>query len=138
VIGQRENFAFVLLPYAQGAAEHCLQSHQLRVGYAIERSKPDRHDPLYHSGGGVVRSVTPPPTSPARRGRVVRWRRHKPRAIGSGWGGAEVCGVVDGERFFVRIGGRVWVAPADVPEFTRCTARTKRGKRCGNRWTTGR
>ena len=38
----------------------------------------------------------------------------------------------DDQPFFVRIDGRVWVAPADVPEDSRCTAMTKRRKRCNN------
>jgi len=40
--------------------------------------------------------------------------------------------VFDGQPFFVRIDGRVWVAPEDVPEDSQCTAMTKRRKRCSN------
>jgi hypothetical protein len=40
--------------------------------------------------------------------------------------------VFDGEPFFVRINGRVWVTPEEVPEDSQCTAMTKRRKRCGN------
>jgi hypothetical protein len=40
--------------------------------------------------------------------------------------------VFDGQPFFVRIDGRVWVAPEDIPEDAQCTAQTKRRKRCGN------
>ncbi|ODU05883.1 MAG: hypothetical protein ABS81_06345 [Pseudonocardia sp. SCN 72-86] len=32
----------------------------------------------------------------------------------------------------IRIDGQAWVAPGDVPEDAQCTARTKRGRRCGN------
>lgn len=38
----------------------------------------------------------------------------------------------DGQPFFVRINGRVWVTPEEVPEDSQCTAMTKRRKRCGN------
>lgn len=40
--------------------------------------------------------------------------------------------VFDGQPFFVRINGRVWVTPGEVPEYSQCTAMTKRRKRCGN------
>lgn len=38
----------------------------------------------------------------------------------------------DGQPFFVRINGRVWVTPEEVPEDSQCTAMTKRRKRCRN------
>jgi len=46
--------------------------------------------------------------------------------------GAEVYVVFDGQPFFIRINGRVWVTPGGIPEDAQCTARTKRRKRCGN------
>lgn len=38
----------------------------------------------------------------------------------------------DGQPFFVRIDGHIWVAPEDVPEDLQCTAMTRRRKRCSN------
>jgi hypothetical protein len=43
------------------------------------------------------------------------------------------CAVVfDGQPFFVRIDGRVWITPGEVPEWVQCTAQTKQRKRCSN------
>lgn len=38
----------------------------------------------------------------------------------------------DVQPFVARIDGRVWARPGEVPEWTQCTARTKRPKRCSD------